>query len=61
MKEYLEKLDELVILAKELEEISYEKNEDLATYHLLFAASSIRELLQSIAELAKRLNEWRPF
>lgn len=61
MKEYLEKLNDLVALAKELETICYEKNEELATCQLWFAANSIREMLQSIAGLAKKIDEWRPF
>lgn len=62
MKDYLEKLNELVALAKELEEISFEKKADeLPTCQLLFTAISLREMLQSIAGLAKKIDEWRPF
>lgn len=61
MKEYLEKLDELVALSKELETICYEKSEELATCQLLFTAIGIREILQSITGLAKKIDEWRPF
>lgn len=61
MKEYLEKLNQIVALSKELVEISFEKSNELANCQLLFTAIGIKELMQGIAGLAKKLEEWRPF